>query len=75
MKRVLRRMGLMRVSQVPVTRMTVDFATALSPTVVDIELSTGQRVRGAVDPWWPNKPPSFTLFGVPLLPLLPEEGC
>jgi hypothetical protein len=75
--RLLHRIGLMRISQMPYRRCEIDFGTALEPAFVDIELTGGHRLRGHVDPWWPNKRPNFTHGDNPfLLPTaIPVHCC
>lgn len=54
--RVLRRIGLMRISQMPYDSLDVEWKIH-EPVRVDIGFKNGQRVAGYVDPWYPNKSP------------------
>lgn len=56
--RLLSRAGLMRTSQVPYESLEIEWKRD-EPVHVDIKLKYGQRVVGAVDPWYPNKSPLF----------------
>jgi hypothetical protein len=53
---MLRKIGLMRISQMPYDDLEVEWRQH-EPVRVDIRLKNGQRVAGRVDPWWPNKSP------------------
>lgn len=69
--RALRAIGLMRCSQMPIEHIDIEWKLG-APTHVDIELTTGQRVVGHVDPWYPNEAPD--LFTHPTNPLVPERN-
>lgn len=62
--RLLRRAGLMRTSQLACTSIEVTWKRD-APTHVDLRFKNGQRVIGAVDPFYPNPNPLYAMFRPP----------
>jgi hypothetical protein len=62
--RLLRRVGLMRCSQIAYTNLEVNWQVG-EPAHIDLRFKDGQRVVGAVDSFYPNPNPLFATFRAP----------
>ena len=65
LNRLLGSVGLIRTSRIAYESMLVTWSTD-EPTKVDIRFKNGQRVAGAVNPYWPNKRPPLTYGNNPI---------